>query len=151
MWKWLLLRVIAVVVMLTAAYAIGEDKPATPAPTAPAATAPTDISGRWDGTWLSHTNGHDGPISASISKLDDDNYSVHFSGRFWGLFPFEYDMVLTVAERREDALVLSGAKNLGLLFGTFSYTATVTKSEFNAWYCSRHDGGVFNMSRCECQ
>jgi len=85
------------------------------------------------------------------SKIDDDNYSVHFSGRFWGLFRFEYDMVLTVAERRADALVLSGSKNLGLLFGTFSYTATVTNSEFNAWYCSRHDNGVFKMMHCECQ
>ncbi len=149
MLKWFVLRVVAVAALLAASYAIGEDKPATPAPAV--VKAPTDLSGHWNGTWLSHTNGHDGPISACLRKLDEDNYSVHFSGRFWGLFPFEYSMVLTVTERKEDALILSGSKNLGLLFGTFSYTATVTDTEFNANYCSRHDNGVFSMSRCACQ
>lgn len=148
--KWLLFRVVAVAILLAASYAIGEDK-VTVAPATVAAKAPADLSGYWSGTWLSHTNGHDGPISACLRKIDDNQYSVHFSGRFWGLFPFEYDMTLTVVERTESALTLSGAKNLGLLFGTFSYTATVTDTEFNASYCSRRDNGVFNMTRCACQ
>ena len=129
--KWFLMRLAAVVALLGATYAIGDDKPTQPA--APVAKAPTDLSGHWSGTWLSHTNGHDGPIQACLRKIDDDNYSVHFNGRFWGLFPFQYDMVLTVTERREDALILSGSKNLGLLFGTFSYTATVTNTDFTAY------------------
>lgn len=147
--KWFFTRLIAVAIMLIASYALSDDKPA--AKPAAVSKAPADISGHWSGTWLSHTNGHDGPIQACLQKIDDNNYSVHFSGRFWGLFPFQYDMVLNVVERREDALVLSGSKNLGLLFGTFSYTATVTEAHFNASYCSRHDHGVFDMSRCQCQ
>lgn len=131
-----------------------DDKKPTdaPAPAAksdakPAATAPADLSGKWSGTWLSHSNDHDGPIEACFRKIDDNHYCVHFEGRFWELFPFDYDMVLTVVERKEDKVTMSGSKNLGFLFGTFSYTATVTDTDFIASYCSKHDHGVFCMTR----
>jgi hypothetical protein len=132
--------------------AFAEDKPKAdppPAPKpAPAAKAPTDLSGHWSGTWLSHSNGHDGPITGDFRKIDDDHYCVHFSGRFWGLFPFDYDVVLTVTERKGDQMTMSGSSNLGFPFGTFWYTATVPDTSFVASYCSKHDQGVFNMTRC---
>jgi hypothetical protein len=83
----------------------------------------------------------------ALERIDENNYCVHFSGKFWGLFPFEYDVMLTVVERKEDSVTMSGSKNLGLLFGTFSYNATVTETTFNASYCSRKDHGVFHMTR----
>jgi len=130
---------------------IAEDKPAAVPQPVVAAHGPTDLSGTWSGTWLSHTNGHDGPIAARFVKIDDDNYRVHFNGRFWGLFPFQYNLVLTVTERKEDSLTMSGGSNLGL-FGKFSYVATVTDTDFVASYCSKRDQGVFTMSRlCQCR
>ncbi len=134
--------------LLLSAVAIAEDKPAAEPKPALAAKAPADLSGHWSGTWLSHSNGHDGPITGDFRKIDDDHYCVHFSGRFWGFFPFEYDVVLTVTERKDDQLTMSGSSNLGFLFGTFWYTATVTDTSFVASYCSKHDHGVFNMTRC---
>ena len=144
------LLAVCVTVLSFSVVAIAEDKPAAepkPAP-APAPKAPTDLSGRWTGTWLSHSNGHDGPITGDFSKIDDDHYCVHFSGRFMGLLPFDYDVVLTVTERKEDQLTMSGSSNLGFLFGTFWYTATVTDTSFVASYCSKRDHGVFSMTRC---
>lgn len=141
-----------VALLLMSTVALAEDKPATEPKPAPAANAPTDLSGQWSGTWLSHSNGHDGPITGNFRKIDDDHYCVHFTGRFWGLFPFDYDVVMTVTERKADQLTMSGASNLGFLFGTFTYTATVTDTCFVASYCSKHDHGVFNMTRCcRCQ
>jgi len=134
--------------LLLSVVAIAEDKPAAEPKPAPAAKAPADLSGHWSGTWLSHSNGHDGPITGDFRKIDDDHYCVHFSGRFWGLFPFDYYVVLTVTERKGDQMTMSGSSNLGFLFGTFSYTAIVTDTNFVASYCSKHDHGVFNMTRC---
>jgi len=115
-------------------------------------TAPSDLSGWWTGTWLSHSNGHDGPIRGYFSKISDDQYRVHFDGRFWGVFPFKYSVILTVTERNSDSLTMSGSSDLGLLFGTFRYTATVTDTHFVASYCSRRDQGVFSLSRaCQCR
>ncbi len=113
---------------------------------------PTDLSGHWSGTWLSHSNGHDGPITGDFRKIDDDHYCVHFDGDSGGLFPFEYDVVLTVTERKDDKLTMSGSSNLGFLFARFRTTRTVTDTCFTASYCSKHDHGVFNMTRCtRCQ
>src|SRR5262245_3930006 len=75
-------------VLVLTAVAFAEDKTATEPKPAPTAMTPADLSGNWSGTWLSHSNGHDGPITGKFRKIDDEHYSVHFSGRFWGLFPF---------------------------------------------------------------
>ena len=106
-----------------------------------------DLSGWWTGTWLSHMNGHDGPINGYFTKLDDDNYCVHFNGMFWEIFPFQYNVVLSVTERSKDSVAMSGSSNLGLLFGTFSYTAKVTDKDFTASFRSNLDRGVFTMTR----
>jgi len=124
-----------------AAEAAAESKTADPA------AAPDDLSGWWTGTWLSHTNGHNGPINGYFTKIDDDNYCVHFNGTFWEIFPFQYNVVLSVTERDKDSVTMTGSSSLGLLFGTFSYTAKVTEKDFTASYCSHLDNGVFSMAR----
>ena len=134
--------------LMLSVVAFADDKPAADPKPAPAAKAPTDLSGHWSGTWLSHSNGHDGPLTGDFRKIDDDHYCVHFSGRFWGLLPFDYDVVLTVTERKGDQLTMSGSSDLGFLLGTFSYAATVTDTSFVASYCSKRDHGVFSMTRC---
>ncbi len=106
-----------------------------------------DLSGWWVGTWLSNSNGHDGPINGYFTRLDDDNYCVHFNGMFWEIFPFQYNVVLKVTERSDDGVTMSGSSNLGLLFGTFSYTAEVTDTDFSASFRSNLDHGVFSMKR----
>ena len=132
--------------------AVAEDKPAgaAQAPQPVAAVSPSDLSGHWSGTWLSDSNGHDGPLEGDFVKIDDDHYCVHFRGQFWGLIPFSYRVVLTVTGREGDKVTMAGSSNLGFLLGTFWYQATVTDTEFCASYCSKRDHGVFSMTRCQC-
>lgn len=130
------------------------DKPASKKPTdarkKDAKKAEADpLAGWWTGTWLSHMNNHTGPINGHFTKLDDDNYCVHFNGMFWEVFPFEYNVVLTVTERKKDSVTMSGSQSLGLLFGNFSYEADVTDKEFSATFKSALDWGVFNMTKWE--
>lgn len=106
-----------------------------------------DLSGWWTGTWLSHMNGHTGPLNGYFTKLDDDNYCVHFNGMFWEIFPFEYNVVLTVTKREKDAVTMSGSQSLGLLLGSFSYSAKVTDTDFSASFRSALDWGEFSMTR----
>ena len=138
-------------VKITEATADAEAKPAaavaaeskTPDP----AEVSDDLSGWWTGTWLSHTNAHTGPINGYFTKIDDDHYCVHFNGTFWEIFPFQYNVVLGITERNKDSVTMTGSSSLGLLFGTFSYTAKVTEKDFTASYYSNLDQGVFSMAR----
>jgi hypothetical protein len=42
---------------------------------------------------------------------------------------------------------LSGCKNLGRLFGTFTFSAQATACDFNADYYSSKDSGRFTLTR----
>lgn len=115
----------------------------------PAATASAaDIAGCWSGQWISCKNGHHGPMTASLCKVDDEHYNATFRGRFWKIFPFRYRTMLHVKSDDGETVVLQGSMYLGRLFGTFSYTATVTESDFDAKFSSCRDWGKFVMKRC---
>ena len=145
------LNVSWIAILLISSVAAADNSPATDAePTAANAPAAIDLSGNWSGTWHSHANGHNGPLTGNFTKLDDDHYCVQFRGRFLRLLPFKYQVVLTVTERKGDTMTLSGSSDLGFLFGTFWYEATVSDTSFVASYCSKRDHGVFSMSRCCC-
>lgn len=142
------LLAVSMSILFVTAVAPAEEPSVETAPPPTAAQAFIDLSGCWSGRWLSYRDGHDGPIAAEFTRLDDDRYCAHFRGRFWKCFPFKYTVVLTVTERTTDGVKLSGASNLGLLFGTFWYEATATDTEFIAHYCSKRDRGEFSMCRC---
>lgn len=113
----------------------------------PSAAKAVDLSGCWSGTWQSCVTPHNGPLNAEFVRLDANHYEVFFSGRFFKLLPFHYSVVMTATE--DNGMVyLSGSKYLGRMFGTFSFSATVTDCDFNARYSSCKDNGCFKMTRC---
>lgn len=105
-----------------------------------------NISGNWSGYWISDTNGHRGPLRATISQQSDDAYRVKFSGRFAAVIPFRYTTTMNVVGHTEGATILAAEKRLGPM-GTFRTTATVTATDFQATFNSRRDNGRFVMSR----
>lgn len=107
-----------------------------------------DLSGQWSGDWKSCTSGHKGPLSAEFCKVNDCSYEVRFRGRFFKVFPFRYKVTLQVVEETPEKVVLSGSQDLGRIFGTFTYSATVTDNCFYATYNSCKDDGIFRMERC---
>jgi hypothetical protein len=110
--------------------------------------AAIDLTGHWSGDWLSCSSGHKGPLRADFCKISERCYEVRFKGRFFKIFPFRYAVQLEVIEETPDHVVLSGSQNLGRLFGTFTYSATVTGNCFVATYTSCKDDGQFRMERC---
>lgn len=108
----------------------------------------SDLTGHWSGDWKSCTSGHKGPLSAEFCKVDNCHYEVRFKGRFFKVFPFRYKVTLQVLEETPERVVLSGSQDLGRIFGTFTYSATVTDNCFVASYTSCKDDGIFRMERC---
>ena len=106
-----------------------------------------DLTGCWEGSWQSCKSGHKGVLRAQFQKQSETSYVVHFTGRFFKIFPFKYDVTLNVVEEGADHVRLQGSSYLGRLFGTFCYEATVANCEFNANYTSKKDNGWFRMTK----
>ena len=106
-----------------------------------------DLSGSWSGHWQDCKSGHTGPLHATFCKCDEDRYRVTFSGRFFKVFPFRYQVVLTVTGREGDKVFLTGEQSIPL-FGSFTYTAEATATDFTAHFCSRRYQGDFILTRC---
>ncbi|MFO0945164.1 MAG: hypothetical protein U1D30_04340 [Planctomycetota bacterium] len=107
----------------------------------------TDLSGDWKRHWESCTTGHKGPLKASFCKLDDATYEVTFKGRFFIVLPFKYSVTLNVVSDDGQTVTLAGESYLGRRYGTFTYNATATDTEFVANYTSCKDEGKFILCR----
>ncbi len=111
---------------------------------------PAGIEGRWQGTWLSHSNGHTGSLRALITQTQAGAYETRFHATFWKIFSSEYTVHLHAAENAR-VYQLQGREDIGRFLcwrlGEYSYDATVTPTNFSATYRSAADGGVFQMSR----
>ena len=113
----------------------------------PSVSVAADLSGCWSGTWQSCTTSHKGPLNAEFVRLDENRYEVFFNGRFFKLLPFKYSVVMTATES-DGVIYLSGSQYLGRMFGTFTFSAAASDSQFNANYSSCKDNGRFCLTRC---
>jgi hypothetical protein len=108
----------------------------------------SDLTGRWVGHWEDCRSGHSGPLRATFCKCDDTHYRVDFQGRFALIIPFRYSVTLTVTGQENDTVLLGGDSYLGRLFGTFTYSARATDTDFIADYSSCRYEGKFVLRRC---
>jgi hypothetical protein len=106
-----------------------------------------DLGGTWSGHWQSCSTGHKGPLDATFCAINDSQYRVHFSGRFFKFLPFRYSVTLRVVGDDGQNAALAGSSYLGRLFGTFYYQATATQTRFVANYSSCKDRGQFVLCR----
>ena len=107
-----------------------------------------DLSGRWSGAWRDCGSGHHGPLHATFCRVDDCHYRVTFHGRFFGVIPFRYSVVLNVAGRDSDRVVLTGTQRVGLN-GSFEYSASASDCEFTSTFASKRYNGRFDLTRCD--
>jgi hypothetical protein len=111
------------------------------------ASATDPLEGRWNGHWLSSSNGHKGALRCLISKLEGDTYQCRYRANYRWLLRFEYAVPVTV-RREGDVYHFSGRADLGLLAGgIYSYEGSISGEVFRATYDSRYDKGIFEMSR----
>jgi hypothetical protein len=114
---------------------------------APAATAPGDIQGKWQGHWRSDKDAHTGALKCVITKGDGELYCAHFVATYWKIFTFAYDAELRGAVDG-DSVHLVGEQDLGALAGgIYRYDGSANNTDFHCSYASKYDYGKFILSR----
>ena len=92
----------------------------------------SDISGAWEGRWLSAGNGHTGKLRGVFTKTDAEHYNVHFHATFWKIFHATYQVPLKYEEKNGEFL-LTGEQDLGKLSGgVYKYEARATPAQFSS-------------------
>ena len=107
-----------------------------------------DISGRWEGSWLSGKNGHHGRLRCLVTKLDDTHYRARYKATYWKLLRFGYAVTMSVEKSSDDTFKSAGEADLGWWGGgVYRYEGQITPDKFFSTYKSSHDHGTFQMKR----
>ena len=108
---------------------------------------PTDITGRWQGTWASDADGHTGGLRCLITQTNEHLYHARYAATYGGMLHFNYEMDLT-ADQKFDWVTFDGSADLGALAGgEYQYEGRANSEKFYARYRSDEDRGQFNMTR----
>ncbi len=109
----------------------------------------TGMSGRWEGTWRSEANGHEGGLRCLVTEQENGLYEAWFRATYHRVFDlhFGYKVPLTV-ERTNGVYRFEGEADLGWLAGgIYHYEGEATAEHFFSRYRSRQDQGTFDMRR----
>jgi hypothetical protein len=105
------------------------------------------VLGRWEGTWNSDANGHNGSLRCVISRKKDGSYGARFHAVYKKVLGFGYSVPLEVTETN-GTLRFSGEANLGWWAGgVYNYEGFVHESNFFSTYRCKYDYGTFQMTR----
>ena len=117
-----------------------------------AAQQPTpidSIEGRWEGRWLSETNGHTGKLRCLVTREGEDRCAAQFRATYAKVFHFGYKVRLEV-QPHFGGWEFNGQENLGKLAGgIYSYEGRASPTNFFSTYHSKYDRGIFEMRRPE--
>lgn len=115
---------------------------------------PTDhITGRWEGTWLSHANGHNDKLRCLITPTGTNRYDAKFHAAYshsrfkWLKVNFGYTVPLE-AKPGTNGFTFLGREDLGALAGgVYTYEGHATATNFLSTYKCKYDHGIFQMTR----
>lgn len=108
---------------------------------------PTDISGPWEGRWISDSNGHNDKLRCIITATSTNTYDANFHANYKRLFHFGYTVPLQV-QREGDRFTFSGEADLGKLAGgLYTYQGSATPTNYLSSYNSKYDHGKFELHR----
>ena len=107
----------------------------------------SNLSGNWSGNWKSEISGHQGPLKAKFTVTDDTKVQARFSGRFFKLVPFKFNVTLDVVSQKDGVTKLQGKHDLGRALGVYHYDVTYQGDKFVANYKTDKDKGVFAVSK----
>jgi hypothetical protein len=101
---------------------------------------------RWQGQWISETNGHHGALRCLLAHDSPTEYVATFYAIYAGVLRVCYSVALR-GQRNGETLKLEGDADLGRLGGgTYHYAGEATASEFSCSYECKYDRGTFEMS-----
>jgi hypothetical protein len=115
--------------------------------TAAVAPAANGLTGRWQGTWLSHSNGHTGKLRCLITPQSNDVYQARFHATYGKALSYSYTAPLH-AQNADGVFQFRGDANLGWLAGgRYHYEGQASRTNFFCTYRCKRDHGVFEMTR----
>ena len=111
---------------------------------------PSDgLEGRWEGTWCSNSNGHNGKLKAVFKRSSPNCYKAYYYATFAGCIPFWMETDMQVRQAGS-VYHLGGEQDLGCLAGgKFEYNGTARSGRFRANFSALDDHGIFSMSRVD--
>lgn len=110
-------------------------------------TPTNDITGRWEGKWLSDRNGHNGRLRCVVTHDETGQYQFHYHAVYWKILRAGYQVKLDV-QREGDNFILKGNSDLGWLGGgVYDYEGKASPTNFFSTYKSKYDHGTFQMTR----
>jgi hypothetical protein len=106
-----------------------------------------ELTGRWEGVWLSDVNAHTGKLRCILTKADDGRYRARFHAKYQKILSFGYTVMLN-AERDAQGFKFHGDADLGWLAGgVYTYEGRAGATNFFSTYNCKYDHGTFQMSR----
>ncbi len=109
-----------------------------------------EITGPWEGRWVSDANGHQGRLRALITQVDTNHYDVKFHAAYkkWVTVHFGYTVRMETRAKEEGGVSFQGRENLGALAGgVYTYEGHANPTNFFSTYDSKYDRGTFQMTR----
>jgi hypothetical protein len=105
------------------------------------------IEGPWQGTWLSHGNGHHGKLRCIVGpasgKAGAHTFDYHAT---WAHLLSGGFSTAAVVKQKGDTASFKGEQCLGK-YGTFECDALIKAGQFHSTYKAAGDHGVFEMTR----
>jgi hypothetical protein len=110
-------------------------------------TPASGLNGRWEGTWRSAVNGHNGKLRALITETGPGKYSARFHAKYQKILSFGYTVPLQVAQT-DSGFTFRGEADLGSLAGgLYRYEGHADDTNFTSTYSCKYDHGHFQMRR----
>ena len=105
------------------------------------------LLGRWEGTWLSDANAHQGKLRCLIRQGEDGRYQGRFHAIYEKVLGFGYTVTLNVTETNGISH-FRGDANLGWwVGGVYHYEGQARGTNFFSTYRCPYDHGTFQMTR----
>ena len=110
---------------------------------------PSDpLAGRWEGRWVSASNGHNGKLRAIVTPVDANTYRVEYDAMFFAFLRAGYGTNLTATRQPDGKINFEGQEDLGKLAGgVYRYRGSADGKSFTSTYESSYDHGTFEMTR----
>lgn len=112
-----------------------------------------DISGAWEGRWISRASGHKDKLRALIRQVDTNHYDVKFHAAYKSetfrfiTVHFGYTVRMET-QPSTNGVAFHGSEDLGALAGgVYTYEGHANPTNFFSTYRSKHDRGTFEMRR----
>jgi hypothetical protein len=112
-----------------------------------------DISGAWEGHWVSRVTGHNDRLRALISQVNTNHYDVKFHAAYKSetfkfiTVHFGYTVRMETSPST-NGTAFQGSDDLGALAGgVYTYSGYANATNFFSTYDSKHDHGTFEMHR----